>query len=293
MENYLDPELINSVEGLELLARKTVEGFLAGANRNITAGQGQEFSQYKSYQPGDDLRQLDWKLLARSDRYYIKQSETETNVTITFILDASASMKYEEDKLSKLSFSKAMIACLAYLAKKQGDLISLFALNEMEQVQLPPKQSTGFFMHFLHELHEVKGLEKWPANTDNVYLGSRNKGLVICFSDLYESGNEISQLLKNFAASGHEVMLFHVFGKKELNFDFGNFSTFQDLETGELLEVNPKKYKDKYLNGIKEFIKKSKSNMLENNISYELIELQQHPAFLLQTYLKRRKAGMP
>ncbi|MBT28785.1 MAG: DUF58 domain-containing protein [Thalassobius sp.] len=293
MENYLDPELINSVEGLELLARKTVEGFLAGANRNLRAGQGQEFSQYKSYQPGDDLRQLDWKLLARTSRYYIKESETETNVTITFILDASASMKYEENNLSKLAFSKAIIACLAYLSKKQGDLISLFALNEMELVQLPPKQSTGFFMHFLHELHQVKGMKKWPEQTDNVFLGSRNKGLVICFSDLYENDSEITQLLKNFAATGSEVMLFHVFGKKELSFDYGNTSTFQDLETGELLEVNPKKYKEKYLERMNAFIKDTESTMLENNISYVQVDLQQHPALLLQTYLKRRKAGLP
>ncbi|MEM1136039.1 MAG: DUF58 domain-containing protein, partial [Bacteroidota bacterium] len=156
METLLDPELIQSVQGLELLARKTVEGFLAGANRNIRTGQGQEFSQYKAYQPGDDLRQLDWKLLARSDRYYIKQAETETNVTVNFILDSSASMRYTENKLSKIDFSKAMIACLAYLANKQGDQTGLLALNSVETIHLPAKQSNSFFKHFLYQLQAIQ-----------------------------------------------------------------------------------------------------------------------------------------
>src|SRR5690606_29746358 len=121
LHNLLKPELLNTVNGLELVARIIVEGFLSGSNRSQSIGVGYEFSQYRSYEPGDDLRLLDWKMYARSERYYIRQSEVETNITVKFILDASRSMDHQEDGISKLQFGKVMTAALAYLARKQSD----------------------------------------------------------------------------------------------------------------------------------------------------------------------------
>src|SRR6185295_1765933 len=118
LKELLKPEVLNTVNGLELVARIIVEGFMSGSNKSQSMGAGQEFSQYRSYEPGDDLRQLDWKMYARSERYFIKQAEIETNITVKFMLDASNSMSYQEDDISKLQYAKVLIAALAFLARK-------------------------------------------------------------------------------------------------------------------------------------------------------------------------------
>ncbi len=288
MQNLLDAKHINSVEGLELLAKRVVDGFLAGANRNIRTGQGQEFSQYKAYQPGDDLRQLDWKLLARSGKYYIKESEVETNTTVTFLLDASASMNYSEDGLSKLHYSKILTACLAYLAKQQGDLLSLMALNTLETVQLPPKRSASYFKYFLHGLLQVKAEQKWPSGK-NVPI-QKGKGMVICFSDMYEYQSEITDLLKLYTATGKEVLLFQVFGEKEINLDFDKANTFKDLESGSVIQTNTKKLKADYAAKIEAFTRQLKDALLAQGIYYQKAIMSDDVGELLQVFLKQRQS---
>src|SRR6187455_3206719 len=130
IRELLKPEILNSINGLELIARVIVEGFMSGSNKSQSVGAGQEFSQYRSYQPGDDLRQLDWKMFARSERYYIKEAEIETNITVKFMLDASRSMAYAEQGLSKLQYAKVLTSALAYLARKQSDTFGLYTVNE-------------------------------------------------------------------------------------------------------------------------------------------------------------------
>src|SRR5215213_9203452 len=130
LRELLKPELINTMDGLELIARIIVEGFMSGSNKSQAIGIGQEFSQYRNYEPGDDLRQLDWKMYARSERYYIKQADVETNITVRFMIDASRSMAYEEGGISKMLYAKVMTAALAYLARKQSDAFGLFTVNE-------------------------------------------------------------------------------------------------------------------------------------------------------------------
>ncbi len=288
MQNLLAAKDISSVEGLELLARKVVEGFLAGANRNVRAGQGQEFSQYKAYQPGDDLRQLDWKLLARSGKYYIKESEIETNTTITFLIDASASMNYTEDGLSKLHYAKLLTACLAYLANQQGDLLSLVALNSLETKQLPPKRSASYFKYFLHELLQVKALEKWPIGKDLPI--QKGRGMVICFSDMYEYQSEVTDLLKLYAAMDKEVLLFQLFGEKEINLDFIKANTFKDLESGSVIQTNTKKLKTSYTAQLKNFTEKLQDNLLAQGVLYQKVIMTEDVGKFLQTFLKQRNS---
>lgn len=286
MQNLLEAKDIATVENLELLAKKVVEGFLAGANRNLRTGQGQEFSQYKAYQPGDDLRQLDWKLLARSGKYYIKESEVETNTTITFLLDASASMRYSEEGLSKLHFAKLLTACLGYLANQQGDLLSLVALNTLEIVQLPPKRSASYFKYFLNELLQVKAEEEWPTGKEVPM--QKGKGMVICFSDMYENKTEISDVLKMYAAIGKEVMLFQLFGAKEMTLDFAKANTFRDLESKQVIQTNTKKLKALYSNKLEAFISNLKDDLLGQGITYQKAIISEDVGSLLQAFLKQR-----
>ena len=142
IKDLLKPEVLNSVTGLELIARIIVEGFMTGSNKSQAVGSGQEFSQYRSYEPGDDLRQLDWKMYARSERYFIKQAEIETNITVKFMIDASHSMAYTEDGFSKLQYAKVLTAALAFLARKQSDTFGLFTVNNKQIHSVHPSIHT-------------------------------------------------------------------------------------------------------------------------------------------------------
>src|SRR6056297_1367973 len=150
--DLLKPEVINTVSGLSLISRIVVEGYTSGLNRSKSVGPGMEFSQYRGYEPGDDLRLLDWKMLARSGRYYIKQSEVETHISVKFVLDASQSMQHEEQGLSKIDFARVMIASLAWLAHSQGDAVGLYALNNYKLRSIQPKVQKKHFNRFLQEL---------------------------------------------------------------------------------------------------------------------------------------------
>src|SRR5688572_17292777 len=159
LKDLLKPEIINTMEGLELVARIIVEGYMSGSNKSQSIGIGQEFSQYRNYEPGDDLRQLDWKMYARSERYFIKQAEIETNITVKFMIDASHSMSYAENNLSKLQYAKVMTVALAYLARKQSDTFGLFTVNEKNIHSIQPRFETQQFIRFLKELILVKSKE--------------------------------------------------------------------------------------------------------------------------------------
>jgi uncharacterized protein (DUF58 family) len=152
VKELMKPSLLNSISGLELIARVIVEGFMSGSNKSQSVGVGQEFSQYRNYQPGDDLRQLDWKMFARTERYYIKEAEIETNITVKFMLDASRSMAYSEGDVSKLQYAKVMMAALAYLARKQGDTFGLYAVNDHSIKSVLPRFEQQQFIRFLTEL---------------------------------------------------------------------------------------------------------------------------------------------
>ena len=198
--DLLKPEVINTVSGLSLISRIVVEGFTSGLNRSVSVGPGMEFSQYRGYEPGDDLRLLDWKMLARSGRYYIKQSEIESQVTIKFIIDSSASMLHKEADLSKMDFVRVLVATLGYMAHKQGDAVGLFALNETDVLSVYPKADKKHYNRLLLELINLSNTGKWPeTHISNKRIPNRGgKELIFFLTDMYESSREIKEeLLSN------------------------------------------------------------------------------------------------
>src|SRR5690349_20673443 len=153
MSRLLDPKILLSIKDLQLAARTTVDGFMAGIHKNTIKGQGLEFSQYRSYQPGDDLRQLDWKMFARSDRYYIREAEVDTSIGIRFVVDASASMHHQDTNgIRKIDYARFMVAALAYLAYAQGDAIGLYGLSEKRLIHLTPRHDSMHLQRFWHQL---------------------------------------------------------------------------------------------------------------------------------------------
>ncbi len=286
----LKPEIINSVSGLALIARVVVDGYLSGLNHSRRVGPGMEFSQYRSYEPGDDLRLLDWKMLARSGRYYIKQSEIETNISVKFILDASKSMLHTENGLSKMDHVRVMVASLAYLSQNQGDAVGLFTLNNRQLQSLNPKIQKQHFNRILLELINIKNEGHWPEDQTalNKLHDRSHKELIFFVTDLYENNKELTSFIEQLKTSRNEVIVMHIMGTRELNFDYKGTVIFEDLETGTRMKVNAKEAKKTYLQSLESTIKATKDSLLANGISYHLFNLEDPIGEALQVFLKTR-----
>jgi uncharacterized protein (DUF58 family) len=290
INDLLKPEILNTVSGLELVARAIVEGFMSGSNRSQSVGAGQEFSQYRNYEPGDDLRQLDWKMYARSERYYIKQSEIETNITVKFMLDASHSMAYEENGISKFMYAKVMTAALAYLAKKQSDTFGLYTVNEKNITMVHPRFEQQQFMRFINELVNVKSEGTWRKQNGIEQLFSQyGKEMIVFVTDLYDDDRDLQKFITKLKTSKNEVIVFHLMGRHETELDFDGSFTFEDLESKERLKVDSRIQQKEYKTRVDNWLKESRMWMLEKQINYQLVIMDQPIDNMLRDFLTARK----
>lgn len=286
----LKPELIKNVSGLALIARVIVDGYLSGHNHSRSVGPGMEFSQFRNYEPGDDLRLLDWKMLARSGRYYIRQSEIKSNIAVKFIVDASMSMLHKEEDLSKMDYVRVLVASLAYLSQNQGDAVGLFALNDHQLHSVYPKIQKKHYNRLLLELIHIKNEGKWPEDpgaSKNLY-DRNHKELIFFITDLYEHSEELTSFVKRLKTPKNEVVVFHLMGKNELEFDYKGTITFEDLETGARRKIDAKTAKKQYLTALEEMMKNTKNTLLANDIGYHLFKLNENIGEALQVFLKKR-----
>lgn len=256
MPVYADPKYLIGLKNLHLAAKTTVDGFMTGLNKSRIKGPGTEFSQYRSYQAGDDLRWLDWKMFARSDRYYIRESEMETQIGITFMLDASASMKHEDKGITKLDYAKYIIGCLAYLATMHGDAVGMAIFSEGHINNLASRQS---FQHLSRLLHRLETVDAGGRFTEPVHLKkfmsiSRRKELVVFVTDMYQQESEIFKLLDLIKAMGHDLIVFQLIGQNELSLNFKGFSALEDLETGEVIAVDVESLHKTYSQKLDQFL---------------------------------------
>ncbi|MBX2955549.1 MAG: DUF58 domain-containing protein [Cyclobacteriaceae bacterium] len=290
VKSLLKPEILNTVNGLELIARIIVEGFMSGSNKSQSVGAGQEFSQYRNYEPGDDLRQLDWKMYARSERYFIKQADIETNITVKFMLDASHSMAYTEDGVSKLQFAKVMIAALAYMARKQSDTFGLYTVNERNISVVQPRFEQQQFMRFLNELVKVKSEGAWKkGNGLELLYDHHGKEMILFFTDLYDEQEDLFRFISRLKTPRNEVIVFHMLGKHERDFDFEGSFTFEDLESNVRVKADTTLQQKEYKERVGDWIKQSRSWMLEKHINYQLVVMNDPIEQTLRDFLKIRK----
>ena len=263
---------------------------MSGSNRSQSIGVGYEFSQYRSYEPGDDLRLLDWKMFARSERYYIKQSEIETNITVKFILDASKSMEYKEKSLTKLQYARVMIAALGYLARKQSDTFGLYIVNDQKISMVEPRFEQQQFMRFLNALIETKTEGGWGKGKDLEALQRHvGKEVIIFFTDLYDDQRDIQSFVSKLKTSRNEVVVFHIMGYDELNLETEGVFTFEDLETGEKRKVDTIAQKSVYTKKVNEWLQTSRTWMLEKHIDYQLVKMNQPMESVIIKFLNSRK----
>ena len=290
IKELLKPEILNTVSGLELIARIVVEGFMSGSNKSQTIGSGQEFSQYRTYEPGDDLRQLDWKMYARSERYYIKQAEIETNITVKFILDASESMAYAEDGISKLMYAKVMTAALAYLARKQSDTFGLFTVNNKTITAIRPRFEQQQFIRFLNALVNLQTEGTWKRDNGLESLFDHHgKEMILFFTDLYDEDDDLLKFISRLKTPRNEVITFHLMGKNEMDLAFDGSFTFEDLETRSRIKVDTALQQKQYADHINKWVQESRMWMLERHVNYELVQMNNSFEHSLRNFLRVRK----
>jgi uncharacterized protein (DUF58 family) len=199
MSRLLDPKIIMAIKNLPLAAKTTIDGFMSGINKSKVKGPGLEFSQYRSYQPGDDLRWLDWKMYARSDRYYIRESEIETSISIRFLIDASASMGHTDNGFTKIEFARYMAASLGCLANLQNDSVGLYVFQNNRLFSLPAKKDHQHLSRFYFQLESIQpqGNFTEPIQYKEIFSGSHTRELLVFITDFYQKDGEIIPVESN------------------------------------------------------------------------------------------------
>ena len=291
MPNYADPKYLIGLRNLYLAAKTTIDGFNTGMNKSRIKGTGSEFSQYRSYQPGDDLRWLDWKMFARSDRYYIRQSDMETQIGVWFLLDGSASMGHDDDGISKLEFAKYLIACLAYLSTMHGDAVGLALFKENAISQIAGRQSFQHLSRLLHQLEHANASGKFvEPHQYKKYLGSaKRRELVVFVTDMYQQNKEIFELIDMLVAMKNEVIVFHLMGNNELELNYQGFSAMEDLETGEILSVDTQAVRSEYLAKLEQYLSNIQKKMWEKNVAYRVVNISYKIDDVLRKFLTQRE----
>ncbi|WP_419801696.1 DUF58 domain-containing protein [Mucilaginibacter sp.] len=293
MSRLLDPKIVMSIKSLQLAAKMVVDGFMNGINKSTIKGPGMEFSQYRSYQPGDDLRSLDWKMFARSDRYYIRESEVETNISVRFLVDASASMNHEDNGYKKSTYAAYLTASLAYLANLQADATGLYVLQNGGLFSLVPRQNTQHLNRLFYQLENLNPAGKFtePVNYKELFAGNGKRELLVFVTDFYEENGEIMALLDKLSTLKHEIIVFHLIGKNELELDFAGYTTLEDLETGQTIQINAVQAQKTYKQTLNERLTYIKTQLLNRNIFYRLISMDQPLDLALRDFLNQRTKG--
>ena len=292
---FIDPRTLAALRDLELVARTVVDGFMYGIHPSRIPGAGIEFSQYRSYQPGDDLRRIDWKLLGRSDRYFVREADTDTSLTLRLVLDASASMGAEDDGLTSFDYARFAAAALAVLAHRQGDAVGLYAVGEGVARVVPPDRRHQQVHRLLHELEQVAPGGVWPSwpVLEGALLGGGGRGLVVFLTDLHERVDEIRQAARTFAALRHETLVLHLIGRREMTLDYPGVVTFEELETGRRLDVDTGAERESYRTSLNRHLDEIRRGFEERGIGYTRLALDQPLDFALRAWLKARgRAGV-
>ncbi len=287
---YLDPAILAKLGTLELKARTVVEGFLAGLHRSPFKGFSVEFAEYRQYMPGDDLATIDWKVYARSDRYYVKKFEEETNLECRLLLDVSGSMAYGSRVPSKLEYSSYLAASLAYLMQRQRDAVGLAAFDHRIVTMLPPSVRPGHLHAVLAAIDRLEpGRHTGIARPFNQLAESLSKrGLVIVISDLLDEPAQVIEGLKHFRFRGTDVIVFHVLDPAELQFPFEAPARFADPETSEEVSAEPQFVRRHYLDELRAMLTLYERELRVAGIDYCLLDTSKPLDHALLAYLHAR-----
>ena len=293
----LDPKVVAAIDDLEVVARHIVEGLRTGEHRSPFHGFSAEFSQYRPYRPGDDLKYLDWKVLARTDRLYTRQFRETTNLSAMLVLDSSASMAYPSDPasegVSKFAYARLIAAALAYLLVQQGDAVGLMTMAGDQFLYVPPRGGRMHLRRVLAQLSKLKPAGAWTPGAVIARAAEllRRRGVMLVLSDFYDAEAETLTELKRAARRGHETALLQVMSRAEIEFPYAGGVEFEDLEGGGTRLVEASALASGYRERITAFIDRWRTEARGSGLDYALMTTDVPPDEALRGYLIRRGAG--
>lgn len=286
---FVDARALGRVRNLALAARRVVDGYLAGHHRSPRSGGGVEFDQFRSYGPGDDLRRVDWRVYARSDRFFVRESEVERDIVVRFVLDATASMSVADGEGTKLDAARGLVATLAVLADRQGDRVALHTVGEGRGAgTLEGGRGPGPLIHRLERL-EARG--RWPARglAELGFPLTRRRALVVVVTDGFQEGDEIERDLERLVTAGHDVLLFHLLTRDEIEFPWREDRVFRDLETGETVAAAGTDVRRVYLAARDAALAEWRRFTAARDVEYRLTPTDEPLDEVLSTTLLRRR----
>jgi uncharacterized protein (DUF58 family) len=289
---FVDPSILSRIGNLELLARTVVDGFINGMHRAPFFGASIDFAEHRAYTAGDDIRRVDWRLYARTDRYYVKQYEADTNTNFTVLFDISRSMKFASGAVSKLEYASYLAACLAYLATRQRDRVGILTFDEDIVTHVPA--SAKHFNQVLYTLDQARaekpGHLSAPLNKMAEHF--KRRGIIVLISDFYEEPEAILEAIRPLKFLGNDLIVFHVLDPAEIDFGYQDASSFQDLETGEQVPVVPQSLVQEYRAMIQAHIASLTTKFSEHRIDYTVLNTAEPLDRALFGYLSARERLM-
>jgi uncharacterized protein (DUF58 family) len=276
-EPLLDPQVLARLMHLPLLSRQPMEGTVSGHHKSPHRGSSVEFAEYRNYVPGDDIRRLDWRVFARSDRFFIKEFEAETNLRCYLVLDCSGSMKFGRPGATKLDYAKRMAATLGYLASQQGDAIGLVCAGEKAPMDIPPRRNPAHLRIVFDILDKIApgGETSLLANLHNLAEKAKRRALVIVISDFFCDLAPLLNCFQHLRFQKHDLALFQLLDRAELEFKFDRPTRFVDMESSFTLVTEPAVIRDEYLRQIHQFLELLRSGCHEFAADYRQVMTDQ------------------
>jgi len=292
--NYLDPELLQKLGNLELVAREVVEGLRVGSHRSPLRGFSTEFAHHRQYAPGDAVRDLDWRVYARTDRYYTKLYEAETNFDCHILIDASASMSYGSGKVNKLEYAKFLAASLAYLVLKQRDSVGLSIFDSEVRTYMPPRSAMGIIVEIDRLLRDIKPMPKSTIakQLHDIALMIKRRSFIILISDLFADVDDIMAGLDHLRFDGHNVVVMQTLDPYEINFPFKGTWRFEGLEMEDPLITQPERIRDDYLASFGEYMTALRSSCVAANIDYKSVDISRPVDGVLNEFFAERASTL-
>jgi uncharacterized protein (DUF58 family) len=291
MQRFLDPSVLSSISGLELIAKTVVDGFIAGLHRSPDFGFSQEFAEYRSYSEGDDLRHVDWNVFARTERTYLKRYRGETNTQLSILMDASASMSYGSHKVSKLDYARFLAASIAYMSNRQRDAVGIMTFDDEVRQYVPASSRHGQFVRVLHAIESAQPGKRTDFEKPFVHCMNflRRRGILVVISDFYAEPQRVVETMAPLRSHGDELILFHLLDPQEIRPTLKDPAVLVDMETGDELEVSPDYMKEEYPQKVDAHIAAMKDQAQRSGIDYFMLDTSKPLDAALRDYLLVRQ----
>lgn len=291
--SFIDPQVIGRLAGLSLFARLPMQGNVSGRHTSPNRGASVEFAEYRKYVPGDDLRRLDWRAFGRTDRFYVKEFEADTNLRCCFVLDTSGSMNFGSTGVTKIQYAQKLIATLAYLAVQQGDAVALTCVAEGVRQSIPARRNPAHLKLIFDTLESLRcdGSTELVSVLHQLAETTAQRALVIILSDLFVPPALLREAFEHLRFRKHDLAVFHLLDPQELNFGFHRPTRFLDMEGGTAIFAEPNEISDRYQRALKDYLDELNIVVRETAVDFQRVSIDANYEAILTQFLLGRMRG--